>query len=136
MSFIDSANPTEDEIIKWAYDKDSDVPDEDWEIILSAQDKDDLLLKLASDPQCPKSDVFLCSLYILIFDAFRSKFEFHTREKVSRLLDKAEKIENEKVFRWVKRSRDIIANPPPYLDYEKWCIWGWINEDKKIFGPD
>lgn len=128
-------NATDEEIVQWAYTPDAQW-EEDSDIVLASLGKNVLILKLASDPKCPNRDFFLSCLYILVGDAARTKFRPEDLKPIDELLKKAEKVDDELIARWVKRSRELIASNPPYIDYEKWCDGGWVNEDSKATESD
>ena len=52
-------NPTVEALKVWAYDAEAEVPEQDWDLIISTIPCDNLYLELASDKDCPKADYFL-----------------------------------------------------------------------------
>lgn len=61
----DPWNPTSAEITTWAYEPASMWPGQDWDLAVTDDHNAHLLLKLASDPACPKREFFLRCLELL-----------------------------------------------------------------------
>ncbi len=118
----DSINPTDEEIIEWAYHSDG-MYQEDWDIIITSAEKGQMFLKLAADKDCPTRNFFLRCLYLLVGDTVRSKGIAHDLTIVSALLNEAQSIASPEVSRWVERSTKLMANPETF-DYAAWCDGG------------
>jgi hypothetical protein len=63
-------------------------------------------------------------LYILTGDAVRTGYGVYPRERLARLLVRAEETGDGVVQRWVERSRALMAAPDTF-DYDLWCGGGY-----------
>jgi hypothetical protein len=70
----DPWNPTDDEIIHWAYDAES-LHEQDWDLAITEISRASLFMRLAADASCPTRQFFLQCLYLLVGDAVRGKRE-------------------------------------------------------------
>lgn len=122
-------NPRSEDITAWAYDGDSFEPVQDWDLALSHCPYESLYMKLATATDCPKQGYFLALLYLMVGDAVRTQYRARSREDVERLLGLAEKNSKAHSLRlWVKRSRELMANPKTF-DYKDWCGGGLAKEE-------
>jgi hypothetical protein len=122
----DPWNPTADEIRVWAFDPEASH-EQDWELILTDGEFDELLVDLAADLQCPKCGFFLGCLYLLVGDAVRSHGRSHTPEQLAALFSRAERTGDAELRLWAARSRDLLSHREK-LDYAKWCQGGILLE--------
>ncbi|WCN37018.1 hypothetical protein [Aneurinibacillus uraniidurans] len=116
----DPWNPTHEEIIEWAYDKDS-LCEQDWDLAITDMENADVLLSLASDSSCPSQSFFLNCIYLLVGDAIRSKKSVN---EIIELLNRAEKINEPHIRKWIERSKVLIEKPETF-NYELWCDGGF-----------
>jgi hypothetical protein len=114
MQFQDWANPTKEEINTWAYEVDSFAPEQDFNLICAEDEYIDLVLELAADKSCPKNIFFLQCLYIYVGDKVKSGLTVKNE-----LLEKAKKIDNELIQKWLIRAAELINNPTLY-NYTDW----------------
>jgi hypothetical protein len=118
--FKDWANPTEEELRKWAY-SDYYAPSEDFELMVT--ENPSLTLEFAADENCPSNTFFLSSLYTWVGDAVRGKFAITPQKDIEELLEKASMSTNDKIKKFVFNSVELIKNPELY-EYDKWGLGG------------
>jgi hypothetical protein len=124
----DPFNPTESELVDWAYDPEAVVPCQDWEVMVTDLDRGELFLRLCADPECPNRIFFLRCLYLLVGDAVRFCADPRELEPLRRLFERAAQLEEPRLKRWVDRSLDLIAHPDTF-DYPRWCEGRWAEEE-------
>jgi hypothetical protein len=113
------------DVVAWAYSDDPWAPMQDWDLMLADPHDGEFLLRLASDPLCPKRDFFLHCLYILVGDYVRVLCAgVRTPVALDGLLKVAEANENLTIGTWLHRSRNLIAHPETF-DYDFWCNGGF-----------
>jgi hypothetical protein len=112
----DPYNPTKDELKKWAYGN-YYQPEQDFELFVVNDPT--FILEFAADPKCPTRDFFLGSLYVWSGDTVRTPNS--DTAKLEELLQSASEIDDERLEKYVMRSRALLANPESYT-YEKWGI--------------
>jgi hypothetical protein len=114
------------DVMTWAFSKEDPCrPIEDWDIILAHGLDGEVLLRLASDQQCPKRDFFLHCLYILVGDYVRVLLGGRwTPPSLDDLLVHAATSDNPTIRTWCQRSRNLIAHPETF-DYDFWCNGGF-----------
>ena len=115
--FIDPWNPTHEELTKWAYGHYYE-PDQDFElsVVMIIDTDPDFILAFAADPACPNRDWFLGTFYTWIGDTVKGMYSVAIAERV---LQNATNISDERLQKFVKRSRALITDPSLYT-YEKW----------------
>jgi hypothetical protein len=112
----DPWNPTAEEIRQWAAEADSYCPDQDWALLfLDDSNYDALLVELAGDAGCPrvKRDSFLTILYKVVAAAVCGA-EARSFSDLGELFRQAEATRDIDLRLWVRRSRQLIANPRKY----------------------
>ena len=55
--FSDPWNPTEEEIVKWAYNREK-VPIQDWELAVNSIENIEMIISFVEDVNCPKRRFF------------------------------------------------------------------------------
>jgi len=116
--FNDPMKPTRTELRIWAYG-DYSIPVPDFQLFVMSDPG--LALDFAADPRCNKKDFFLESLYVWVGDQVRSRLP--DKEVLMRTLGDAENIPDERIKKFVDRSRELILDPYGY-DSDKWGIGG------------
>jgi hypothetical protein len=112
--FQDPWNPTQDEVRAWAYDAETFEPDQDWELSMSLDIHESVLLECAGDPNCPKQSFMLRVLYLNVGDAVRTGFKSTPREIVEGVLARADACPEPLIQLWLERSRELIAHPKQF----------------------
>jgi len=128
--FKDAVNPTDDEIIRWAYIDGTHYPPEieqDWDLYIAEPERADIFIRLASDRKCPNRKFFLSCLYLLIGDAIRSNGQTWPIPKASAWIAKQTLDLPDDVNLFLNRSKELINNPQNF-DYGKWCDGGHAYE--------
>ena len=128
--FKDAVNPTDDEIIRWAYTEGAHYPPEmeqDWDLCITEPHRADMFVRLASDQKCPNRKFFLSCLYLLVGDAIRSHGQTWSIRKVSSWVEQQSTKLPDDVDLFLNRSRELIFNPHIF-DYKKWCDGGYAYE--------
>ena len=126
----DPFDPTDDEIIAWAYGRDAVALVEDWDLVLATVGRAPLLVRLAADPKCPTRDHFLRCLYLLVGDQVRpAPADAGAWEQIERVLRLADAARNPRIARWVARARVLRAHPEQF-DYRLWCDGGIVDADR------
>jgi hypothetical protein len=121
MLFLDEANPTPDEIRRWAAIRDAQYPCEDWDIIIACeQAHDQLFFDLANDSAGPNRLVFLHILYLIVGDALRTQWRTRTPDHLAAILARGNGSSTPDIRLWVARAAALIANPCTFR-YEDWC---------------
>jgi len=119
MKFNNPYTPTYEEIIEWAYDIGSVEPEQDWDILVDWLVYPDLVLKLASDKNCPSQEYFLHILYVVVGQAVRGKFSNRSILEIEVLFDHAKTVDNPNIRTWLGRSRELIKHPDKFK-YDDW----------------
>jgi hypothetical protein len=122
--FEDAANPTDKEIVRWAYIDGAQNPPEvpqDWQLCVAEPPRADLMVRLASDEKCPNRRFFLSCLYLLIGDAVRTNGKTWPLEEASAWLTRQTDQRSEETALFVNRARELLAKPETF-DYKKWCF--------------
>lgn len=123
---INSSHSPSPSIKKWAYQKSpSEVPPK-WDEQITTMDNAEILLTLASDPNCPKRAYILKCLYFLVGYSV-SKHVAGDIEKINVLLDNV-KSSDQVILNWMNRSRLILRDLRKY-DYVEWCQGGFVDKD-------
>jgi hypothetical protein len=131
MGVIDyPVNPTDEDIVAWAYDDAAPQPIQDWRIVITKSVQGDLLLSLASAPMCPKFGFFLDCLYLLSGDVVRVRRPNQTAADQAvvgllRLIALGEASSRDWIRRWATRSRALLDDPARF-DYDGWCDQGIV----------
>lgn len=132
--FADAVNPSDDEIVRWAYIKGAHYPPEmtqDWDLCVAEPGRRELLLKLASDISCPNRKFFLSCLYLMVGDCIRSSGRTWSREEANSWLCTPRVQPPADVERFFDRARDLVAGRIT-LVYEQWCDGGYAYRDKEV----
>lgn len=116
--FNDPMNPTRTELKVWAFGDYSD-PIPDFQLFVTKDPY--IVLDLAADPRCQKRDFFLESLYVWVGDQVR--LGLPDRELVMKILETAEELPDERIKKFINRSRELMLDPQTY-DSDKWGIGG------------
>lgn len=114
--FKDPLNPTKEELKTWAYG-DYYEPVQDFKLMVT----DDPLyaLSFAIDQKCKTKDFFLSSLYVFVGDSVRNKED--NRQQLDDLLMKASSYDDNRIRKFVERSKHLIENPASY-NYADWGL--------------
>lgn len=128
--FRDALNPTEDELIRWAYTIEPDrfLPMQDWDICITVPERRDLFLRMASDVSCPERKIFLSCLYLLVGDAVRSGGITWSLEEAAAWLQRPDDSLPQDVRLFFQRAAHLIDAPQEF-DYYLWCDGGHARED-------
>lgn len=139
--FEDAVNPTDEEIVRWAYIKGAHYPPEmeqDWDLCVTSPMRADLLVRLASDDQCPNRVFFLSCLYLLVGDAVRTKGQTWPLKEVSAWITRTPVNGPKDIALFFQRSADLLDHPETF-DYNKWCWHGHaykIDDEAIISQPE
>lgn len=128
--FRDAVNPTDEEIVRWAYIEGANYPPEmtqDWDLCVTEPRRADLFVKLASDQVCPNRAFFLSCLYLLVGDAVRSKGRTWPLEEAAQWLAQQPSECPKEVGTFFQRAGALLAKPETF-DYNKWCWHGYAYE--------
>ncbi|MBJ7540069.1 hypothetical protein [Marinomonas transparens] len=117
---IDPWNYTKEELRNWAYSVTDSIPDQDWNLSVANSGYEDLVLELASDPDCPNQKVMLGCLYMITGDMIFDRNDDERNTEIEGLLSQAENMENIEVRKWASESRNLIRNPDTF-NYDYWC---------------
>jgi hypothetical protein len=118
--FVDPANPTEEELRRWALSGDLE-PMQDWDVMLADEANGDVLIDLIEEAMRPAT--FLRSLYVLAGDGVRTAFHSCSRQSLERLVERASGSEHPWVRTWGPRTEALIAHPETF-NYSDWCDGG------------
>jgi hypothetical protein len=132
--FADAINPTDDEILRWAFIEGAHYPPEmsqDWDLCVAEPARRELLVGLASDPACPNRKFFLSCLYLMVGDCIRSSGRTWSREEAGAWLGVARPHAPADVQRFFERAKDLVAGRTT-LVYEQWCDGGYAYRDQKV----
>lgn len=124
----DPFNPTDDELIEWAYDVESVEPVQEWAVSIADLARADLFLRLAADSACPNRIFFLKCLYLLVGDAVRFDGNPSGLAPYRSLFERARQLEEPRLARWVARSQELIAHPETF-DFQAWYEGGLAAEE-------
>ena len=125
--FRDAVNPSDEELVRWAYIEDANYPPEmsqDWDLCVTEPRRADLFVKLASDMKCPNRAFFLSCLYLLVGDAVRSNGRTWGLEEATQWLARRSAECPKDLATFFERANDLIARPESF-DYDKWCWHGY-----------
>ncbi|AIK36403.1 MULTISPECIES: hypothetical protein [Bacillus] len=120
----DPWNPTTQEIIEWAYTEHAVFPEQDWDLSI-CDNAAEIILSIASDTNCPNQTFFLHCLYLLVGDAIRTRGNTYNIESLQNILQSATNSTNSDIFKWVERSRTLLAKPETFC-YDLWCDGGFV----------
>lgn len=115
IMFEDDVNPTDEEICRWAY-SDAPEPIEDFEIIVADPEHLPTLLDLLADPECPRRDFALASLYCLVGHTDLSD------PRLTASLAVARHSPEPWVRTWADRTAAVVTDPSG-RDRADWCGW-------------
>jgi hypothetical protein len=132
--FHDMANPTEKEIIRWAYGS-FYAPMEDWDLIISDVIYAPLLIRLISDPACLSRSYLIRALYVLTGDAVRSNFQRGPLDVLREAIGLARNSTCDGLLAWAVRSERLIRHPAEF-DYDQWCDGGLARTTLSQSAPD
>lgn len=122
--FADVANPTADEIRRWARSR-SPQPMQDWGLIISISDAHDLLLiELSTTAVGPKARFFLGMLYLIVGDAVRTQWKTRSKDSMLSLIGLGATSSHLPVKRWAERAHALVENPGVF-QYGLWCGGGY-----------
>lgn len=113
--FVDEANPTPHEIIRWAR-SDADEPMQDFDIIVAEPEMLRTLLDLVGDPECPKRKYLLGSLYCLVG---------HSRlddPRIAEAVLRALGSDDPWLRTWARRTQAVLSDPVS-RNRDDWCGW-------------
>ena len=130
--FADAVNPTNEEIIRWAYIDGAHCPPEmeqDWDLCVVDPERRELLFTLASDHSCPNRKFFLSCLYLMIGDCVRSSGHTWSKDGAVAWLGGLPDTAPSDVRRFVERAKDLVAGRTD-LVYEQWCDGGYAYRDE------
>lgn len=131
--FVDAVNPTDDEIVRWAFIEGAHYPPEmsqDWDLCVAEPARRELLLRLASDATCPNRKFFLSCLYLMVGDCVRSSGRTWNREEASAWLGTTQIQAPADVRRFFERAGDLVTGRTAFV-YEQWCDGGYAYGDKE-----
>jgi|SRR6478735_9048313 len=131
--FTDAVNPTDEEIVRWAYIEGAHYPPEmsqDWDLCVTGPARRELLVRLASDSSCPNRKFFLSCLYLMIGDCIRSSGSTWRKEDASAWLCGARPPVPPDVQHFFERAKDLVAGRSA-LVYEQWCDGGYAYRDEE-----
>lgn len=123
----DPWNPEKDELRLWAYDPASEWPDQDFDLSVAELWFSDLIIELAGDEACPRSDFFLGCAYLIVGDAVMTDYRTRSKEEIEHFLEAVKTQPHERLTKLYKRSIDLINNPGLF-DYDLWCSAGYAKE--------
>ena len=116
--------PKKEEIIEWAYDNESSIPCQDWELALFNEDDFEhieLLCSFIEDKHCKKNEFFLGTLYVLTGDTVAYENE-KSIYKLGRILnDLKGNYQSQSIIQWIERSEKLI-NFPKLYSYKFWGL--------------
>lgn len=114
-------NATPEEIQEWAYDIESLIPTQDWDLAITELESAPLILKLSIDPKVPKEKrkFFLACLYLLVGETIFTSGTEHNLEGVRLFIEKSSSISDQAIQKWVSRSKELFNNPDLF-DYNRW----------------
>lgn len=112
--------PTEDDILTWAYSADPKWPASDWDFYVLCGPHDSLVIKLANDENCPKNKFFLHALYYFVGDTFnRSAISQDRIDRIKRMLLLVGDDSSQDVLIWKKSVQQLLTSELKF-DPEKW----------------
>lgn len=116
----DPWNPTQEEILKWAQDKEA-ICEQDWELAIASFENFELMVNLANDINLEKRYFFLSCLYVFVGDIVRGNEE-HELTLVKGLLNAISMDSNSnEITDWKIRSLRLIGHTEEY-EYRYWGI--------------
>ncbi len=124
-------NPTIDEIRVWAYDKNPNYTEQDFELAVADIKFKDLILELANDDNCPNQKFFLSCAYLLIGDYVRVKYPSTTKGEIEDFLQQIKTYKNNKSFQLLYQRAIKLIKEPSSFNYELWCGGGYTYQDNK-----
>ncbi|ROT33740.1 hypothetical protein [Micromonospora sp. HM5-17] len=132
--FANPVDPSPAELRAWAYEPDS-VPLEtmppDWDLLVSGDHLITTLFDLAMDPSCPARRFALHCLYIYAADGIRTKFRAHSRRRLRKLVEQAERNGDEPMLIWAHNTR-VLQSRPELFDYHDWCEGGLVRQSRRL----
>ena len=123
--FADVVNPTADELRAWAY-ADTDLPFEDFEMVLDSADVLPAVVECASDTNCPTKTFLLRSLYCSVGHS-----TMEDRPRLRATADAALASSDAAVRTWGRRSIRVIDGTDT-LVRDEWCGWPSLAVTKPI----
>jgi len=124
--FVDAYNPTDEEVIRWAYVEGAYHPPEmeqDWELCVADPGRAELFVSLVSDTACPNRKFFLSCLYLMVGDAVRSNGAYWDLEVLAAWLgkDRPEPVSDVALF--FQRAGHLLVDRNGF-NYDSWCGGG------------
>ena len=116
--FVDPWNPKEDEIMSWAW-SDGEWPEQDWDLAVCNGKHNDLILKLARNPDCPSQNFFIHALYVIVGDSMHCN-EKKDQKDLLRWVRSIEFKKGEALNSWKDDAEKVLSGSIPF-DYEFWC---------------
>ena len=113
--FQDEVNPTDDELVRWAYSGALE-PYEDFDIVIADPEHLDTLVKLVADPDCPTREYLLGSLYCTIGHSDLAD------PRIDAAVQTALGSADPWVARCAERVRRLLAEPATRVR-DDWCGW-------------
>lgn len=116
--------PKKEEILKWAYDNESSIPCQDWELALFSEGSFEnvkLLCSFIEDRKCKKKDFFLGVLYVLTGDTVTSENKEAINKLYNLLNDLKGNYQSQTIIQWINRSEKLI-NFPKLYSYKFWGL--------------
>jgi hypothetical protein len=126
MKFKDPFNPTQKEIMEWAYEEDVLEPEQDFDIYITNSENSNLLFDLATDKNCPSKNYFVKCLYLFVGNHIRTKGKSSTVQEIESILNKGSNSTDNIIQEWIIRTRDILIHPENF-SYDLWCDGGYVN---------
>lgn len=129
------SNLTPDELLAWAYEVDSGLPMQDFDLLITDLGNLSLFLRLAGDEGCPKRWFFLHCLYLFVGDTVRveSRFPGKKQQELSHLHAIVMQPWSSHwiaLQRWAERSRILLDHPGTFV-YADWCDSGFVLHDRQ-----
>ena len=132
--FDNPVDPRPEELRAWAYQPGA-VPLEsmppDWDLLISTNRLVGTLFELAADPGCPARRFALHCLYIYAAGGVRTNFREQPRRKLRRLVEQAERHEDDALRTWAHNTRTLLAQPDLF-EYPEWYEGGLVRNPRRL----